>query len=414
MKRFLITSVLSLLILAACNGNPVDTTPDSGALAIQTQQSLEQTLAAATPTVAPTPTATPLPVKKIALLSSESGSVQLYTIASDGSGLARVTNNPNVEGTYDYSPDGQWIAYETYIEADGSAEIYVMRADGSEVRKLVSTTKNDFNPAWSPDGSKLLFMSDMTANGHDRDIFVVNADGSGLFNLSSSSNFDVEPAWSPDGTRIAYRSGVFLSDEDLADFSVSGSTTRIVIKNVATGARSYLPLPEDLVVPSYPRWSPDGTRILFNCGGSMAKPDDPESYATYQGTCLAAVDGSGVEVLYAAGMNLNANEALYHPDAVWSPDGSRIAFIGLLEDMVTSEVFTMAPDGSDIQQLTHSTTDLKTSPAWSKDGGMILFLTKQGSASSRRYVLYAMNADGSGMLPLFERTRRSPMPLWLE
>jgi len=419
MKRIFLISILSISLFTACSARPITKPQDASSLATLVQQGIEQTLAANTPTPeptstpSPTPTVTLVPVKKIAFVSSETGSVQLYTINSDGSGQTRVTNNQNVEGTYDYSPGGQWIAYETNIASDGNAEIYVMRADGSEARKLVATTKNDFNPAWSPDGSEILFMSDMTQNGHDRDIFVVNADGSGLVNLSNSSNFDVDPVWSPDGTRIAYRSSAWLSDEALANFSSTGGIVKIVVKDVTTGNKISLPLPEGLSSPSYPRWSPDGTQIVFNCGGMMKKADDSDSYATYQALCLATADGSDAQLLYKAEVKMDQSP-MFHPDAIWSPDGSKIAFVGLLADGVTSEIFTMNSDGSNLQQITTSTTELKTEPAWSKDGNMILFLGQEGSLLRRHFVLYAMNADGTGMIQLFERVRFSPVPKWLE
>jgi Tol biopolymer transport system component len=82
----------------------------------------------------------------------------LYTIGSDGSNMQRVSSNSNVEGTYNYSPDEQWIAYETYFEADGNSEIYVMKSDGSDPRKLVVHAQNDFRPVWSPDGSRIYFI----------------------------------------------------------------------------------------------------------------------------------------------------------------------------------------------------------------------------------------------------------------
>lgn len=408
MKRTLIVTLLFLFVITACSGRPA-ATQDPNALATLVQQGIEQTLAAASPTPEPTftPTATSVPLKKIALIDSD---IQLNTINSDGTGLTRVSSNANVEGTYDYYSNGEWIAYETYIESDGSSEIYIMRSDGSEVRKLVAHNKNNYNPAWSPDGGKILFMADMTSDRHDRDIFVVNADGTGLFNLSNSSNFDVEPVWSPDGTRIAYRSGRFLSDEELASFSGGSSDTHIVVKDVVTGAKVVLPLAENLESPSNPKWSPDGTQIIFNCGGTSTKQDET---IYLQGICKAAADGSNVEVLYSVETQLITGP-IYHPDAVWSPDGSQIAFVGLLEDGVTSEIFTMNSDGSNIQQLTSSDTVLKTEPVWSKDGSMLLFVGQEGSVLRRTFTVYVLNSDGSGMVQIFERYKYPPMAKWLE
>jgi Tol biopolymer transport system component len=413
--RNVLSVVIVSLLLAACGPKSDQISQDANVLATLVQQGVEQTVAAASPTPEPTftpqPTATARPVKKIGVISSD---FHLYTINTDGSSLNRMTSNENLEGTYDISSDGQWVAYETNVETENSADIYIMRFDGSEAHKLVAHSQNDFNPAWSPDGSQLLFMSDMTSNGHDRDIFVVNADGSGLFNLSASSNFDVEPVWSPDGTRIAFRSGKFMSDEELANFGGSSSQTSIVVKDITSGGTVYLPMPEGLGSPSYPQWSPDGNQITFNCAGLLEKPDEVDVFTTYQGLCFAMADGSYSKVLYTAEWSMNAGAPNYKADATWTPDGSRITFVGLLEDGVTSEIFTMNPDGSEIQQITTSTTQLKMEPAWSKDGSMLLFMDSYGPLLRRNFTVYAVYADGSGLTLLYERSRQPPMPKWVD
>ena len=419
MKRESIFIVLVALILSACG---VKAEQDANALATLIQQGIEQTLAAASPTPQPTstsfPTATPLPTAaknqalKIAFVSNESGAWQIYTANSDGSAISRATNNPDVEGTFNYSPDGKMIAYETYLAADGNAEIYLMNADGTEMKKLVATSKNDFRPAWSPDGRKILFSSDMTQDMHDRDIFVINSDGTGLINLSQSTNFDVDPVWSPDSTRIAYRSGAYLSDEDLANFSVSNKT-KIIVQNVQSGEKIILPTPGGLAVPSSPQWSPDGSQIVFNCGGMNEKPDDPDSFANYQGICIAALDGSSVQVIYQVEVIIDTSKLTYHPDPIWSPDGSKIAFVGLLKDG-TTQIFTINPDGSDQRQLTTGEMEIKFAPAWSKNGTMLLFLTKQGSLLRPRFAAYTMQADGSLLTQIVQTSQYSPWPIWLE
>lgn len=415
MKRVFYSILIVSVLFTACGPKPDQLSQDANALATLVQQGIEQTMAATSPTPKPTltpqPTATTMPVKKIGVISSD---FHLYTINTDGSSQERMTSNENLEGTYDISPDGQWVAYETNVETENSADIYIMRVDGSDAHKLVAHSQNDFNPAWSPDGSKILFQSDMTADRHDRDIFVVNADGSGLINFSASANFDVEPVWSPDGTRIAYRSGKFMSDEELANFGGSSSPNYIVVKDLIAGWNVFLPMPEGLGSPSYPQWSPDGTQITFNCSGSLEKPDEADVFATYQGLCLAEADGSSSKVLYTTEWSMNAGAPNYKPDATWTSDGSRITFVGLLEDGLTSEIFTMKPDGSEIQQITSSTTQLKMEPKWSEDGSMLLFMDSYGPLLRRNFTVYSVFADGSGLTLLYERSRQPPMPKWIE
>jgi TolB protein len=64
---------------------------------------------------------------------------------SDGSGVTRLTTTAGFDGEPAWSPDGEWIAYQS--EAGGVQGIYLMRADGSEPRLLI---ENAVSPAWRP------------------------------------------------------------------------------------------------------------------------------------------------------------------------------------------------------------------------------------------------------------------------
>jgi Tol biopolymer transport system component len=102
------------------------------------------------------------------------------------------------------------------------------------------------------------------------------------------------------------------------------------------------------------------------------------------------VDGSDVRQL--------TTHTAVDVDPVWSPDGSRIAFVSGRDG--NGEIYVMNADGSDLTRLTnHPAVD--TSPEWSPDGQRIAF-------TSDRYVtqwgvrvtgIYIMNADGSNVTP---------------
>jgi TolB protein len=85
----------------------------------------------------------------------------------------------------------------------------------------------------------------------------------------------------------------------------------------------------------------------------------------------------------------------------WSPDGARIAFsspgIGDLPG-VSSNVFTVRPDGSGVVQLTHNRGGKVNNglDSWSPDGKQIAFVSNRTGT----YEIYIMNADGSSARPL--------------
>jgi Tol biopolymer transport system component len=94
----------------------------------------------------------------------------------------------------DWSPDGQWIAYESDVPTEvGREGLYVIRPDGSGKRRLATGSA----PSWSPDGSQIAFAWD--------GIHIINADGTGLRRITGAPfGFDWGPSWSPDGRQIAF------------------------------------------------------------------------------------------------------------------------------------------------------------------------------------------------------------------
>src|ERR1700730_13064626 len=105
-------------------------------------------------------------------------------------------------------------------------------------------------------------------------------------------------------------------------------------------------------------------------------------------------DGSNVQ-------RLTNNPAHYYFDPAWSPDGSKIAFVrfsgtynGSYYTDIVYEIFVMNADGSDQRRLTQSRSDY--SPAWSPDGTQIAFWRIDNIPMSPSNMgIFVMNADGS-------------------
>jgi len=86
---------------------------------------------------------------------------------------------------------------------------------------------------------------------------------------------------------------------------------------------------------------------------------------------------------------------------VWSPDGTRIAFMHRQHDHW--EIYVMNADGGGRRPLTSSSPFSErrpdnVSPAWSPDGELIVFLSDRGG----RWEFYVMNADGSNQRKILE------------
>lgn len=95
---------------------------------------------------------------------------------------------------------------------------------------------------------------------------------------------------------------------------------------------------------------------------------------------------------------LPANALRHSSDPAWSPDATKIAFVGFLwAGEAPDDIWVMNADGSAQRRLTRNGDE----PAWSPDGRSIV--------SSRADDIYVMNNDGSEQRML---TRNGTTPAW--
>lgn len=110
-----------------------------------------------------------------------------------------------------WSPDGERLVLKGWLDPadEGRFDLWTVGADGTGFIQLTDDPRVEFTPAWSPDGSRILFAALIPGaeDNIDTDIFAIAADGgSAPTTVIEGVGFDGLPVWSPDGTWIAFAS----------------------------------------------------------------------------------------------------------------------------------------------------------------------------------------------------------------
>jgi Tol biopolymer transport system component len=291
------------------------------------------------------------------------------------SATAGVLEGPRVAFTVDpveASPEANSLRSANAAGAD-------VRALGSVLGARRAELVPEFPIAWSPEGSRLAVAGFRAGSIQ---LFLANTAG-GLYRLIPHSAEGIFPAFSPDGVHLAFtviRAGE--SEGEIATGSASdfhGTAIRVV--DLSTGGyRMLTPWRKglNLVSGSY---SPDSSTLLATRGSGSGHPS------------VVAIDlatGARAEVL--------ANAA----DPIYSPDGSRIAFIreriSGLSSNPTSDVFVAAADGRNPVRITHTPNDYEAWPSWDPSGERIAFTTFPGETGEGNELpawVGQINADGT-------------------
>jgi tetratricopeptide (TPR) repeat protein len=90
-----------------------------------------------------------------------------------------------------WSPDGSRVAFVS--QENGTDDIWVINADGSNARNLTRNTWEwEKHPSWSPTSSRIVFWSNR--DGHQQ-IYVMAANGYDLKNISNTAWGEYDPIW---------------------------------------------------------------------------------------------------------------------------------------------------------------------------------------------------------------------------
>lgn len=100
-------------------------------------------------------------------------SATIHEIDVDGSGDRAVTTHPGPADGPEYSPDGEWIYFNTEQFEKGRAQISRIRPDGSGLEQLTFNERVNWFPHLSPTGGAAVYLSfPQGTEGHPADKMV--------------------------------------------------------------------------------------------------------------------------------------------------------------------------------------------------------------------------------------------------
>lgn len=174
--------------------------------------------------------------------------MNIYEANIDGSDPVALTTGPAYHAECAYSPNGEHIVYAS--DESGSMNIYTMRSDGSEACQLTHTTDcYNGGPFFSPDGSKIIFRADRE-EPNMLQIYMMDMDGSNLVQLTNNDAVNWAPFWHPSGKAVAYTT------------SIHGHRNyEIYLLNVETGAQTRVTCHEGF--DGLPTFNREGTKLLW-------------------------------------------------------------------------------------------------------------------------------------------------------
>jgi TolB protein len=182
-----------------------------------------------------------------AVLCLTGGGKELSEIDYATGSLRRIAGLQSQVSRFDVSPDGQSVLLSDLC--DGKLQIIQVEILSGAVRNLSRNVSNNTEASYSRDGELIAYVEDRDGT---RSIALMNRDGSGQRILTNEFGDDRFPRFSPDGTRIVFsssRSGRTDDQYDLYTIDTTGRQFELLYSN---GAYNTTPV-----------YSPDGKYVAF-------------------------------------------------------------------------------------------------------------------------------------------------------
>ncbi|MGS1127578.1 S9 family peptidase [Rhodanobacter sp. UC4437_H4] len=312
------------------------------------------------------------------------------------------------------SPDGKRLAW--VIERDGRPAIEVAAADGSGAHPVSAAKKPgtcaESGIAWAPDSRHLAFISnckiDLTSTQVMQNaIYLADITSHDKpARLAQLGGYVRALQWTRDGKSLGFlyvagatrhASAVAAAKRPSGEIGVSGVEVQRVASIDVPGGKLRELTPANLYAYEFD-WSPDGSSIAY----TAAKPPGDNNWWIANLYVQPAQPGATARLLVdPSDQNTGSLHGLQMALPRWSPDGSRIAFIGgLMSDQGATggDVYAVPAKGG---ALTHLTPGIHVTPSWLAWTGAQSMLVSQVRNGQSELADYRVSADAARQRKLY-------------
>ncbi len=276
-----------------------------------------------------------------------------------------------------FSPDGKLLAFVvTQIDSAANAyysHIWLASTDGKELRQVSRGEVRDRNPVWSPDGSKIAFVS---SRGDDpSQIHILPIGGGEAWKLTDVEAGASNPVWAPDGKSLLFSSELTTSE---LKAEAAGGPRVIASRAAATDGD-----PE--ASPDTAMWG--SLEAIRQWLAKNAEEEDPAVITRLRFQGEKKLDPiEGWSHIYTIDLESKEHQRLtdgsfnFNSHTI-SPDGRRLAFTAVIVEGVhpdfvwKSDLYVMEADGRDRRLIDVPGLSV-TSALWSPDGSSIAFTAR--------------------------------------
>ena len=310
---------------------------------------------------------------------------QVFLCNADGSNTIQLTKGDKNSANPKWSPDGKWIAFTS--SRDGKNNLYILPVGGGEAEKVTDVKSGVGSYDWSHDGNMIAFvMTDAAADKEEKNkkskndwyfmdeevkqnrLFVLwlnkkDTAGKRIQKQITKENYNINAFdWSPNGKTIAYSHGKSPEQNDnvYSDISMIDIESGTIKSIAATGAGE-----------SNPLFSPDGKMIAYYSSTDPVDWSGPRHAKMY-----SIADGKSWKLKATPDENGSITG--------WTADGKSILWAEANKTL--SSIYVLSADGKSIAEWNKGTTDLLGAASINSTGTYIAFTLQNPSMFPEAYI----------------------------